>query len=135
MEAYWGPKSVTFWLACLIGLAMIGLAINGFIQPGPASQAFGLGVVNPLDGAFVRVKADRDLAVGFAIIIFAAMRMKKALSVFLYVGTAMPLIDGILVLTQGGRVQDSWQHFITALFVLLVAYFLQRSSNTGKEKH
>jgi hypothetical protein len=132
MEIYWGPKSTSFWLAFVIGLGLIALGVNGLLKPEAASRAFGLAVVNPLDAGFVRVKADRDLVTGLAVILFALLRMRKALSVFLCVGAAMPLIDGILVLTQhGGRLQDCWQHFITMVFVLFVSYVLYRNSNTG----
>jgi hypothetical protein len=86
MVIYWGPKSISLWLAFLIGLGLIALGVNGLLQPVAASRAFGLAVVNPLDAGFVRVKADRDLVTGLAVILFALLRMRKALSVFLYVG-------------------------------------------------
>ncbi|MFS0724930.1 DUF4267 domain-containing protein [Paenibacillus sp. 1P07SE] len=121
----WGPRSLSFWLTVLCALGLIALGINGFIQPQAASKAFGLEIVSSQDSGFVRVKATRDLAVGLAIVVFLLCRMPKALLAFAFVSATIPLLDGIWVLTQyGGEVKDSWQHFITALFVLCVAWRL-----------
>lgn len=129
MTNYWGTKSVSYWLVLLIGFGLVALGINGFIQPEVAARAFGLPLHSPADGFFVRVKADRDLVTGVVVIVFALLRMKKTLSIYLSVGAAMPLFDGILVLTGGGRIQDCWQHFITMAFLLLVSVILFRISN------
>lgn len=121
----WGPKSLSFWLTIVCAFGLIGLGINGFIQPVAASRAFGLEILNPLDSGFVRVKATRDLVFGISIIVFVFMRIKRVLVAFSLVSAIIPLIDGILVLTQyGGEVQDSWQHFITMIVVLFIAFLL-----------
>ncbi|GIP33602.1 DUF4267 domain-containing protein [Paenibacillus sp. J2TS4] len=123
----WGPKSLSFWLIILCACGLMGLGINGFIQPVAASRAFGLEILNPLDSGYVRVKATRDLVLGISIIVFVFMRIKKVLIAFSLVSAIIPFIDGILVLTQyGGEVKDSWQHFITMLGVLLLAFLLWR---------
>jgi Domain of unknown function (DUF4267) len=123
----WGAMSVSFWLALLIGFGLVALGINGLIQPKAAAQSFGLPLHSPSDGYVVRVKADRDLVTGLAVMIFALLRMKETLGIYLAVGSLMPLFDGILVLAGGGRVRDCWQHFITVAFLLLVAAILFRN--------
>lgn len=127
-EPSWGKLSISYWLALLVGLALIGLGVNGLIQPSVAAEAFGLPLSSSLDSGYVRVKAGRDLIVDAAAIIFVFLKMKKPFSIFCYVGAGMPLIDGILVLTQhGGQWIYSLQHFITALFILFVAYLVGRT--------
>src|SRR5690625_6455386 len=68
-EPSWGKLSISYWLALLVGLALIGLGVNGLIQPSVAAEAFGLPLSSSLDSVYVRVKAGRDLIVGAAAII------------------------------------------------------------------
>jgi len=131
----WGPKSLSFWLTILCAGGLICLGINGFIQPIAASRAFGLEILNPLDSGYVRVKATRDLALGISIIVFVFMRIKKVLIAFSLVSAIIPLIDGIMVLTEyGGELKDSLQHFITMIGVLLIAFLLWREKGIDISK-
>ncbi|WP_152658228.1 DUF4267 domain-containing protein [Oceanobacillus sp. CFH 90083] len=131
----WGPKSLSFWLIILCAGGLIGLGINGFIQPVAASRAFGLEILNPLDSGYVRVKAVRDLALGISIIVFVFIRIKKVLIAFSLVSAIVPLMDGILVLTQhGGELKDSWQHFITMVGVLFITFLLWREQGIEMPK-
>lgn len=123
----WGPRTLTYWLALLCALGLVALGVNGLIQPEAASRAFGLGIVDPLDSGFVRVKATRDLVLGLTIALFFILKMKQSLMYLALVSALIPFIDGILVLTQyGGQAVDSLQHFITAIIVLAIAFLLWR---------
>lgn len=125
----WGIKSVTYWLGLLSALGLIALGVNGLIQPMAASNAFGLGIVHPQDAGYVRVKAVRDLVLGLTIGVFLLLKWKQALMMLALTSAIIPMLDGILVLTQpGGEFSYSWQHFITMAFVLLVAFLLWRET-------
>lgn len=125
----WGRNSLTFWLTLLCSLGLIALGVNGLIQPQAASRAFGLEIVNPLDSGYVRVKATRDLVLGLTIAVFWFLKWKKTLVVLAFTSALIPMIDGVLVLTQyGGQVKDSWQHFITMIVVLGLGFLLRRET-------
>lgn len=73
------------------------------------------------------MKATRDLALGISIIVFVILRIKKVLIAFALVSAIIPLMDGIMVLTQyGGELKNSLQHFITMIGILLIAFLLWR---------
>lgn len=123
----WGLRSLTYWLALLFSIGLITLGVNGLIQPEAASRAFGLSIVDSADSGFVMAKATRDLVLGLTIATFVLVKMKKTLMLLALVSSIIPIVDGILVLTQyGGEVRDCWQHFITAIIVLMTAYLLWR---------
>lgn len=122
----WGVKSLTYWLALLFSIGLIALGVNGLIQPEAASRAFGLGIVDSADSGFVMAKSTRDLVLGLTIAIFVVVKMKKTLMLLALISSIIPIVDGILVLTQyGGELKDSWQHFITAILVLMTAFLLR----------
>jgi len=63
------------------------------------------------------------------------MRIKKVLIAFSLVSAIIPLIDGIMVLTQyGGELKNSLQHFITMIGVLLIAFLLWREKGMDISK-
>jgi len=84
-------------MTALLGAFMAFLAIRGALDPVGAAHGFGADLAAPLDGFFLQVKADRDLAIAAAI--FGLLAYRRATPLLILVGALLlaPIGDAILV--------------------------------------
>jgi hypothetical protein len=131
-KSYWGPKSVTFWLVGVVTLLMLFIGVRGFIQPEAAIRDFGIPLHDTADRYLVHIKADRDLFIGIFLLVLMVLRMRKALLVLMLTSILMPIVDAILVLTNVVDKIPSWIHIITAVYLLVVGWMLNREEQRAK---
>jgi hypothetical protein len=96
----WKPTSLSFVLTALIAAFMLFLAVGGFLQPLAAAKGFGLGLLDPADAVFLRIKAGRDLGVGLILVALLALRMRAALVLVVFAACVMPLVDCLVTSTS-----------------------------------
>ncbi|MBM7569503.1 DUF4267 domain-containing protein [Paenibacillus sacheonensis] len=128
-KLYWGPKSVTFWLVGVVTLLMLYLGIRGFVQPEAAIREYGLPLHDAADNDLVYIKANRDLFIGFFLLVLMILRMRKALLVAMFTSILMPTVDAILVITNATDKTPSWIHIVSAVYGVVVGCLLYREEH------
>ena len=115
---------LSFGVALLAALAIIGIGIGYLTRPGAMAPSFGLPL--PGDGAAVagwlRLKGVRDISSGVLVLTFMALRAPRPLGVVLLVLALSPLGDMTVVLAGRGRVRTALSvHGVTAAVMILAA--------------
>jgi hypothetical protein len=99
----------------LTGLTLCFIGARFLVVPGTAAAAFGV----PLTGlaAYAVAKGVRDLCVGVLLIVFAWLGERRAAALALLIGSAIPVVDGAIVLAwRGAHPGYLAIHWGTALF-------------------
>lgn len=125
-KAYWGPKSLTFWLVGVVTLLMLYLGVRGFVQPIGAIRDYGLPLHDTADNNLVYIKANRDLFIGIFLLALMILRMRKALLVAMFTSILMPAIDAILVISHAADTTPSWIHIASAVYGVVIGCMLYR---------
>ncbi len=115
-------------LAGVLALATILMGLRYLLDPTPAAAGFGIphdrGTAAP-GGAWLAVKAARDIAIGIA---FAALLIDGAhrqLGYLVLAAATVPIADGTIVLRAGGsKATALGVHWGTAAVMLIVAALL-----------
>jgi hypothetical protein len=105
-------------LTALIGVFSLFLAARALLQPQPAAAGFG---VTPIPGLrpYMAIKGSRDLAVGALLLALVATADFRAVGVAVLAATAIPLVDGTIVLRTGGpRAVAVGVHYATAAVMI-----------------
>jgi hypothetical protein len=107
-------SDIGYALAALTGAFSLVLSARALIQPLPAAIGFG---VAPMPGLapYMAIKGGRDLAVGLLLLSLLATRNASAVGIAMLAATAIPLVDGTIVLRTGGpRATAFGVHYATA---------------------
>jgi hypothetical protein len=130
----WGFRSLSFWLALLIGVGIIYIGINGLLHPEAAAEAYGMPLHASSDFSFVRIKAVRDIVSGLFALAFLFLKRRRELSVLLLLAALIPIGDFLLVLLTGDhQIVHLAIHSGTALYIIIVGSSLYWQSS--REKH
>lgn len=117
-------SDIGFALAAATGLFSIVLSARAILQPRPAARGFG---VAPTPGVapYMAIKGGRDLAVGLIVLALLVTSSRHALGTAVLAATAIPVIDGTIVLRTGGPKATAYGvHFGTAVIMLAAALVL-----------
>lgn len=119
--------SLAFILTAVLAAFMLYLAVFGALDPLGAAHGFGADLVAPLDGFFLHVKADRDLAIGAVLV--ALLAYGRTTPLLLVVGAlcVAPIIDCALVAANGKLAYALGVHGSAAAFGFVLIALLARA--------
>jgi hypothetical protein len=129
-------SSATFVMTAILALFMLLLALRAFFAPHAAATGFGIGIVDPADLFYLRVKADRDLSTALALSALLALRRPLPLALFIGVATVQPLFDCLLVLTdpRGSAAYALSVHGSAAVYGVVLALLLGREHARARRR-
>ena len=126
----WGFRSVSFWLALIIGVGIIYIGINGILHPDAAAAGYGMPLHQASDFPFVRIKAVRDIVSGLFLFAFLLLKKPRETSILVFIATLIPIGDFLLVLLTGDRQMVHLAiHGGTAIYMLIVGCLLYWQSS------
>lgn len=110
----------------LFGLGLIFIGGRFLIDPESAERGFGLIYSQPSE-SFHYIKGVRDLFSGLLMAVFTAANWRKPLAVTILLGSLIPTVDMLIVLTMPSTIPEAaWIHGLTALSAWVYGYFLWR---------
>lgn len=86
-------RSVAFVLVAILAAFMLFLGVRGFFDPPGAAHGFGIDLAASADAFYLRVKADRDLAIGVLLVVLLVYRRVTPLALVVGALTPAPLAD------------------------------------------
>lgn len=117
-------SDVGYVLAAMTGAFSLFLSARAMLQPGPAAAGFG---VRPIPGLapYMAIKGSRDLAVGLVLLSLLATAKPQTVGIAVLAATAIPLVDGTIVLRAGGPKSTAFGvHYATGAVMLAAAVLL-----------
>ena len=93
-------KNIAIAIAFLTGLGLIFIGARFLIAPETAEAGYGIHFNEQGDYSFHYIKGIRDLMSGLLICIFVLSKQTKALAITLLVGTIVPIVDMLIVLSK-----------------------------------
>jgi hypothetical protein len=93
-------RKISIAIAFLTGLALIFLGARFLIAPQTAEAAYGLRLTDHGDYSFHYIKGIRDIMSGLLMCLFVLTGQTKALGMTLSVGTIVPVVDMLIVLSK-----------------------------------
>jgi hypothetical protein len=113
----------------MVGILIVYIlfnAVRAALNPAEFAAYFGLPLASPENTAFVFVYAVRALFLGLFGLALLLRRSYAALGLYAFVGSVMPIGDALLVVLANGGTGTVVRHALTALFLLLTWFFVQR---------
>lgn len=93
-------KNIIIAIAFLTGLGLIFIGARFLIAPEAAEISYGIHFNENGDYSFHYIKGIRDLLSGLLICVFVLSKQTKALGTFLLLGTMVPVVDMLIVLSK-----------------------------------
>jgi hypothetical protein len=121
-----------FWMTGLLVLFLLLLAVRAGLQPVDAATGFGVPLDSALDGFYLRVKGDRDLACALMIAALLWLGERRALGVVVAAATLEPIADCALVIARAPS-QLGYAlaiHGSAALYAVVLSFLLLRQQRT-----
>jgi hypothetical protein len=112
-------------IVILIGYILFN-AVRSVLNPVEFASYYGLPLANPDNDAFVFVYAIRALFLGLFGLGLLIRKQYGALALYALFGSVMPLGDALLVGVEGGGTAIIIRHLLTAGFLLMTWFFMQR---------
>lgn len=110
----------------LFGAGLVFIGGRFLIAPEVGERGYGL-IYNQPGNAFHYIKGIRDVFAGLLFIAFTAANWRKPLAVVMLLGSLIPVVDMIIVLTSPTVVVGAeWIHGTTAVAIWIYSYFLLR---------
>jgi hypothetical protein len=125
---YW--RSPVIWLATLLGLAIVALALRTMVDPVAVSATFGLPMTTRSETSFVQVYGSRNLILGLLALAFIVGRMGRATALVFAVAALLPPIDMWIVVSRIGVGPELTRHVIIFVALLVLAALLWRRSRS-----
>ncbi len=114
-------QKITVTIAFLTGLGMIFIGVRFLLAPETATAGYGIHFNANGDYSFDYIKGIRDLFSGLLICILALSKQTKALGTTLTLGTMIPVVDMLIVLSKPyNSIAQAIPH-ISAIIVCAVA--------------
>jgi len=117
-------SSPLFWFTLVIPVAIIGLGINFIFNPVGASTAYGIPIHDPAAFPFMWIKGIRDIFSGLVILAFLWSGDRRTVATLFAIAIFIPFGDGLVILSHLGFAPPIYIHWGTALYMMIVAYFL-----------
>lgn len=114
-------QKISIAIAFLTGLGMVFLGTRFLLAPEVAEVGYGIRFNNQGDYSFHYIKGIRDVFSGLLICIFILTKQTKALGITLAVGTIIPTVDMLIVLSKDyNGIAQAIPH-ISAMIICAVA--------------
>lgn len=114
-------RKISIAIAFLTGLGMVFIGARFLLAPETAEAGYGIHFNNAGDYSFHYIKGIRDVFSGLVICILVLTKQTKALGITLAVGTIIPLVDMLIVLSKDyNGIAQAVPH-ISAIIVCAVA--------------
>lgn len=119
-------NSALFWFTLAIPIGIIIIGINFIFNPTGASAGYGIPINDPNGFPFMWIKGIRDIASGLFILPFLFSGNRKVTVILFAISIFIPFCDGLVIFSHSGFAPPLLIHWGTALYMLIVAYFLWR---------
>lgn len=121
---------ISLGIGALLGLGLLFLGARFFISPELAEVQYGLQFAEQGDYAFHSIKGARDLFVGILFCALLLLKEYRALGIGLLVGTLIPTVDLIVVLSKEyNTFAPAVSHLIAALLCFLAGMYILFTHN------
>jgi hypothetical protein len=128
-------KKISSAIAFLTGLGLIFIGTRFLLSPETAEAAYGIHFNEQGDYSFHYIKGIRDLFTGLIICIFVLSKQTKALGITLLVGTIIPFVDMLIVLTKDyNGVAHAMPHISAVIICSVFGTILLTSKTFRNEK-
>jgi hypothetical protein len=125
-------NSPLFWLTLLIPVGIIGIGIDFILNPIGASAGYGIPIHDPAAFPFMWIKGIRDIFAGLVVLPFLWRGDRRTTAILFAISIFVPIGDGLVILSHLGFSPQIFIHWGTALYMIVVSYFLLRKSNSVK---
>ncbi len=122
-------NSPLFWFTLVIPVAIIGIGINFILNPVGASTGYGIPIHDPAAFPFMWIKGIRDIFSGLVVLSFLWSGDRRTTAILYALAIFIPLGDGLVIVSHLGFAPPIFIHWGTALYMIIVAYFLLRKKN------
>jgi hypothetical protein len=118
--------TIGYWLSGAIALGILLVGVRFYFAPLAAAAGYGVAVEPDARwGAYLSVKAIRDIACGLFTAILIFNQSAPLLGTFMLAATIIPLADAAIVLKHGGTKAAAFGiHGTTAAIMLIVSGLL-----------
>lgn len=130
-SAYW--RSPVVWLATLVCVAFLALALRTMFDPVTVSASFGLPMTSRVETSFVEVYGSRNLIIALLALSFIVSRMSKATALVFTFAALLPLIDMWIIVSRIGAGPELIRHAIIFVALLAMNAALWRRSKLASE--
>jgi hypothetical protein len=117
-------SSPLFWFTLVIPMAIIGVGINFILNPVGASTGYGIPTHDPAAFPFMWMKGIRDIFSGLVVLSFLWSGDRRTTATLFAIAIFIPFGDGLVILSHLGFAPPIYIHWGTALYMIIVAYFL-----------
>jgi len=125
-------QKISIAIAFLTGLGMIFIGTRFLLAPEIATAGYGIHFSAHGDYSFDYIKGIRDVFSGLLICILVLTKQTKALGITLAVGTIIPIVDMLIVLSKDyNGIAQAVPH-ISAIIVCAVAGTILLTHKTNK---
>jgi Domain of unknown function (DUF4267) len=125
-------NSPLFWFTLVIPVGIIGIGIDFILNPIGASAGYGIPIHDPAAFPFMWIKGVRDIFAGLVVLPFLWRGDRSTTAVLFAISIFVPIGDGLVILSHLGFSPSIFIHWGTALYMIVVLYFLLRKPNRVK---
>jgi hypothetical protein len=125
-------RATAVWIAGLVSILILFLGVRAFLDPVAASASFGLPMHTDAETTFVRIYGARNALLGAMALVLAARGMIRPLVLLFTLATALPLLDGAVIVSRIGPGHELVRHGAILLLLATVGFALWRTSETGR---
>lgn len=126
-------KRISIAIVFLTGLGMIFIGARFLLSPEIAEAGYGIHFKEQGDYSFHYIKGIRDIFTGLILCILVLSRQIKALGIILLVGTIIPIVDMIIVLSKDYNSLAQAMPHISAIIVCSVFGIILLVNTTSKQ--
>jgi quercetin dioxygenase-like cupin family protein len=124
-------KNISIAIAFLTGLGLIFIGLRFLIASETAEIGYGIHFNEQGDYSFHYIKGVRDLMSGLLICIFILNKQTKALAITLLVGTIVPIVDMLIVLSKD---YNGTTQALPHISAIIICFFLGMILLRNKKK-
>ena len=125
-------NSPLFWFTLVIPVGVIGIGIDFILNPIGASAGYGIPIHDPAAFPFMWIKGIRDIFAGLVVLPFLWRGDRTTTAILFALSIFVPFGDGLVILSHLGFAPPIFIHWGTALYMMVVSYFLLRKPNIIK---
>ena len=126
-------RKISIAIAFLTGLGMIFIGARFLMAPETAEAGYGIHFNNAGDYSFHYIKGIRDVFTGLLICVFILSKQIKALGITLAVGTIIPTIDMLIVLSKSyNGIAQAIPHISAIIVCSAIGTILLTSKTSNK---
>ena len=120
-------NSALFWVTLVPVVGIIGIGVNFILNPVGASAAYGIAIHDPNSFPFMWIKGIRDIFSGLVLLPFLLSGNRRVTAILFAIAIFVPFCDGLVIIGHSGFAPPLLIHWGTALYMMIVSYFLLRN--------